>query len=250
MGSAGVGASMFKCFVYPHQLEDVCQGQEPGLRRGQMYSHEEKFENFEIVNNPKVMFLSIAQDFGPHQIRRKALVNIKGRGIRNSSTYRQIRIVLKGLGPDTYQCLQDNRSTPTTPDTTHTPRGGYFVMDEDVAAIASPMDKEVVADVTRMRIDEGESKVDEEEMKDDEVDHEDDDSDEEVPGNGDRSKATRYLRMLRHQKLDYLPDDVLPAERPNTIDFLSVTYSGQALEIHQEIQGGWDKARAGAGIAI
>jgi hypothetical protein len=194
------------------------------------------------------MFLSIAQDFGPHQIRREALVNIKGRGIRNSGTYRQIRIVLKGPGPDTYQCLRDNRSPPTTPDTTHTPRGGYFAMDEDVAAIASPMDEEVVAGVTRMQIDEEESEVDEEEMEDDEEDSEDDDSDEEVPGNGDRSKATRYLRMLRHQKLDYLPDDVLPAERPHTIDFLSPTYSGKALEIRQERQGGWDKARARAGI--
>jgi hypothetical protein len=203
-----------------------------------------------MVNNAKVMFLSIAQDFGPHQIRRKALVNIKGRGIRNSSTYRQIRIVLKGLGPDTYQCLRDNRSASTTPDTTHTLRGGYFPMDEDVAAIASPMDEEVVADVTRMQIDEGESKVDEEKMKDDKEDPEDDDSEEEVPGHGDLSKATRYLRMLQHQKLDYLPVDVLPAERPQTIDFLSLTYSGQALEIRQERQRGWDKARAGAGITI
>jgi hypothetical protein len=211
---------------------------------------KKNFENFEMVNNAKVMFLSIAQDFGPHQIRREALVNIKGRGLMNSATYRQIRIVLKGLGPDTYQCLRDNRSAPTTPDTTHTPRGGYFAMDEDVAAIASPMDEEVVAGVTRMRIDEGESEVDEEEMEHDEEDPEDDDSDEEVPGNGDRSKATRYLRMLRHQKLDYLPDDVLPAERPHTIDFLSLTYSGQALKIRQERQGGWDKARARAGIAI
>jgi hypothetical protein len=116
-------------------------------------------------------------------------------------------------------------------------------MDEDVAAIASPMDEEVVAGVMPMQIDEGESEVDEEEL-------EDDDSDEEVPGNGDRSKATRYLRMLRHQKLDYLPDDVLPIERPHTIDFLSLTYSGQALEIRQERQGEWDKARARAGIAI
>ena len=87
-------------------------------------------------------------------------------------------------------------------------------------------------------------------MEDDEEDSEDDDGDEEVPGNGDRSKATRYLRMLRHQKLDYLPADVLTAERPHTIDFLSLTYSGQALKIRQERQGGWDKARAKAKIDI
>jgi hypothetical protein len=193
---------------------------------------KKNFENFKMVNNAKVMFLSITQDFSPHRIRREALVNIKGRGIMNSSTYRQIRIVLKGLGPDTYQCLRDNRSAPTTPNTTHTPIGGYFAMDEDVAA-----------GVTRMQIDEGESEVDEE-------DPEDDDSDEEVPGNGDRSKTTQYLRMLRHQKLDYLPDNVLPSERPHTIDLLSLTYSGQALEIRQERQGGWDKARARAGIGL
>jgi hypothetical protein len=208
---------------------------------------KKNFENFKMVNNAKVIFLSIAQDFGPHQIQREAPVNIKGRGIMNSSTYRQIRIVLKGLGPNTYQCLRDNRSALTTPDTTHTPRGGYFAMDEDVAAIAPPMD---VAGVMRMQIDEGESEVDEEEMEDDEEDPEDDDSDEEVPGNGDRSKATRYLRMLRHQRLDYLLDDILPIERPHTIDFLSLTYSGQALEIRQESQGEWDKARARAGIAV
>jgi hypothetical protein len=71
---------------------------------------KKNFENFKIVNNAKVMFLSIAQDFDPHRIRREPLVNIKGRGIRNSSTYQQIRIVLKGLGPGTYQCLRDNRS--------------------------------------------------------------------------------------------------------------------------------------------
>jgi hypothetical protein len=124
-------------------------------------------------------------------------------------------------------------------------------MDKHVTAIASPMDEvEVVAGETMMRIDEGESEVDEEEMEDDEDDPEDDDSEEEIPGNGDRSKATRYLRMLRHQNLDYLPDDVLPAERPHTIDCLSLAYSGQALEIRQERQWGWDKARAGAGIAI
>jgi hypothetical protein len=115
--------------------------------------------------------------------------------------------------------------------------GGYFAMDEDVAA-----------GVTRMQIDEGESEV--EEMEDDEEDPEDDDSEEEISGNGDRSKATQYLRMLRHQKLDYLPDNVLPSERPHTIDLLSLTYSGQALEIRQERQGGWDNARARAGIAL
>jgi hypothetical protein len=201
---------------------------------------KKNFENFKMVNNAKVMFLSIAQDFGPHRIRREALVNIKGRGTKNSGTYRQIRIVLKGLGPDTYQCLRDNRSASNTPNTTHTPVGSYFArMDEDVAA-----------GITRMQIDEGESEVDEEEIEDDEEDPEDDDSDDEVSGNGDRSKATQYLRMLRHQKLDYLPDNILPSERPQTIDFLSLTYSGQAVEIRQERQGGWDKARARAGIAL
>jgi hypothetical protein len=203
---------------------------------------KKNFENFTMVKNAKAMFLSIAQDFGPPQVRREVLVNIKGRGIRNSGTYQQIRIVLKGLGPNTYKCLRDNRSAATTPDATHTPGGDYLAMDEDVAAVASPMDEEAAAGI--------ESEVDEEEMEDDEEDSEDDDSDEEVPGNGDRSKATRYLRMLRHQKLDYLPADVLPAERPHTIDFLSLTYSGQALKIRQERQGGWDKARARARIDI
>ena len=210
---------------------------------------KKNFEDFKMVKNARVMFLSIAQDFGPHQIQREELVNIKGRGTMHSSTYRQIRIVLKGLGPNTYQCLRDDRSALTTPDTTHTTRGGYFAMDEDVTAIASPMDEEVLASAMPMQIDEGELKPDEEKMEDDEEDPEDDDSDEEVTGNGDRSKATRYLRMLRHQKLDYLPDEVLSKERPNTIDFLSLTYSGQALKIRQESQGEWDKARVRAGIA-
>jgi len=65
---------------------------------------EHNFMYFKMWEASPVMFLSIAQDFGP-SLQRESHVNILGRGARNSQSYRQIRIVLKGLGPETYQCL-------------------------------------------------------------------------------------------------------------------------------------------------
>ena len=176
----------------------------------------ENFEHFAMFNSSDVMFLSIAQDFGPHQSRRETYVNIKGRGGKNT---RQFKIVLKGLGPETYQCLRENRSAPTTPTEPDTP--DVTMIDYVTAPHVTPMDE----------IDYKESEEDGE--------HED-----EVLGNSDRANTTRYLRMLRHQRLDYLPDNLPPPLRAVMIDSLKLTYSGQALEIRKEVQGGWDRARS------
>ena len=180
------------------------------------------YEHFEMFNTSDVMFFSIAQDFGPYQSRRETYVNIKGLGEKNTLAYRQFKIVLKGLGPETYQCLRENRSadTPDTLDVT--------MIDDVPGPHVTSMD-----DVTPMEIDHKESE-------------EDGEQEDEVLGNSDRAKATRYLRMLRHRKLNYLPDELAGALRAITIDSLGLAYSGQALEIRKEVHGGWDRARSTA----
>ena len=162
-----------------------------------------------MVNGSKVMFLSIAQDFSPHRIQRGPLVNIKGRGDEQKGLYRQLKIVLKGLGPDTYQCLRENRSVPATSDTP-----------DHVATYGTPME-----------IDDNQSE-------------EDGEDEDEVVGNSDRATATIYLRMLRHRRLPYLPNSLPRGARPGTIDFLRLAYRGQALKIRKEVQGGWDRVRS------
>jgi hypothetical protein len=165
---------------------------------------KENFLYFEMQNASPVMFLSIAQDFGPY-LKRESLVNIKGRGIEHSEKYRQIRIILKGLGPDTYRCLRENRSTDSTPRNTPT-------VDEDVG--------------TPMEIDDKES-------------GEDGGKEDEVIGNSDRAEATRFLRLLRLQKLDYLPPDFEDGLRLGSIDNNSLTYCGETPE-QDEVEAGWE----------
>ena len=61
---------------------------------------------------PKTVYLSIAQGFGPKRRTKESYVNILVRKdqditFRNVRTFRQIAIVLKELGPQTYKCLQE-----------------------------------------------------------------------------------------------------------------------------------------------
>ena len=144
------------------------------------------FGNFKMVNDSTVMFLSIAQDFNSHRIQRESLVNIKGRGEKQKGLHRQIKIVLKGLGPDTYQCLRENRSAPST---SHTP--------DHVCTLGTPME------------------IDDKELEDDREDE------DEVVGNSDRATATKYLRMLRYYDPYYFPSDLDPELRSITIDNLA-----------------------------
>jgi hypothetical protein len=189
---------MFKYCVYPHHLKNFTEakGQEHAVDG--CIPTEDNFLYFKMRDASQVMFLSIAQDFGPH-LRREWLVNIKSRGGKDTGLYGQIRSVLKG-----YQCLRENRSTPSTPrcDTS---------MDEDVG--------------TPMEIDDKES-------------GEDGDKEDEVIGNSDRAEATRFLRMLRLHKLDYLPIDL----RLGTIDTVSLSHCGEAPE-QDEVKGGWRRTR-------
>jgi hypothetical protein len=162
------------------------------------------FGNFKMVNGSNVMFLSIAQDFSPHRIQRGPVVNIKGRGEKHKGLYRQLKIVLKGLGPDTYQCLRENRSVPATSDTPD-PHG-------------TPME---IVD------------------KESEEDREDED---EVLGNSDRATATKYLRMLRYHN-DYLPSDLDSELRSITIDTLSLAFAGTP-QMRKEVQEAWRRLRS------
>src|ERR1700685_2621418 len=61
------------------------------------------------------VFLSIVQDFGPRR-KTEGYVNIlhheKGHLLRHDPARRQIVVILKELGPDTYTCLQDPPPDP------------------------------------------------------------------------------------------------------------------------------------------
>ena len=144
------------------------------------------------------MFLSIAQDFG-RPLQRESRVNILARDVKNKGSYRQIRIVLKGLGLETYQCLRENRSTTSSPH--HMP----------------------------IEIDDKES-------------GEDRDKENEVIRYDDRPEATRFLRMLRLHKLDFLPTNLDTDLLLGTIDTCSVSYCGETPE-QDEVKGGWRTTR-------
>ena len=148
----------------------------------------------------------------------------------NPSRYRQIRIVLKGLGLGTYKCLRDPRSA------THDTQ-----MD----------DPDVVTDHTEMDIEVERSEEDGKESPDsDELDSLDE---AEELGNSEKEDATRYLRMLRAANLEYL-DGVDEESLPGVIDFLPLVYYGAATKEKEQVnhfserrkqaQEAWDKERS------
>ena len=164
---------------------------------------ENNFMYYKMREASPVMFLSIAQDFGP-PLQRESLVNILGQACaKNSGSYRQIRVVLKGLGLETYQCLRENRSTTSSP--------------HDVG---TPMD------------------IDDKKSGDDGESGDDGDKENEAIGYNDRTEATKFLHMLRLHKLDFLPTDLDDDVRLGTIDTCSATYNGDTPE-QDEVKVGW-----------
>jgi hypothetical protein len=86
---------------------------------------------------PVTMYLSIAQGFGPKQ-KKENFVNVLEKHaadgdvmLRNIHTFRQIPIVLKGLGPETYKCLQEkDDGTQMVIDTEDGVPGSFLPKDE------------------------------------------------------------------------------------------------------------------------
>ena len=156
------------------------------------------------VEAPTSVYLSIVQGFGPRQ-RQEKYVNIYPRAIdkgqRDLQCYRQIVVVLKELGPNTYQCLKE--STPS----------GHMVTDE---------------------------KSDEDERQSNNLESNNSSDDDELPedddkelGNGERSVATKYLRLLRATRQGYL-DDVDQESLPGIKDFLPGVYIGASDKMSDE----------------
>jgi hypothetical protein len=162
------------------------------------------FVDYKDVNGSKVVYLAIAQGFGNRQ-RKESHVNIIGRGSKNTGNYRQIKVVLKGIGPDTYKCLR-----------------------------AAPPD-------VRMNVDyEGEEpeKMEIEESEEFLSSEEDDSSDEaEQMGNSDKEVATKYLRMLRTANLNYVEVDDDEESLLGLIDYVPLVYSEAAHEKRAWVQG-------------
>ena len=156
------------------------------------------FVDYKIVNGSKVVYLAIAQGFGKRQWK-ESHVNIIGRGRKNTGNYRQIKVVLKGIGPDTYKCLQHS----ATPD------------------VRTNVDYEG-EEPEKMEIEESEEYLSSEES---------DSSDEaEQMGNSDKEVATKYLRMLRTANLNYVEVDEDKESLLGLIDFVPLVYSEAAHE--------------------
>ena len=75
------------------------------------------YQRFSKVNpkivmdgGPRSVYLSIIQDFGP-RLKRQEPINLLPCGqekeLKSTSNARQVSIILKGLGSDTYKCLID-----------------------------------------------------------------------------------------------------------------------------------------------
>ena len=161
------------------------------------------------TGTPSTVYLSIVQDFGPRQAK-EPYVNIRPRGIdknlqqsiQPSLIYRQIVVILKELGPNTYRCLQGPDFVPTQMDILQLPN--------------EP--------------------------------HETPDYGEELPeegyenlGSDKWAEATKYLRMLKAWRLNYM-EDVNKEAAPGVRNFLPLVYAGDS---DTEGEACWAKARAG-----
>ena len=223
-------------------------------------------ENVEVAWNdgtPTSVFLSIVQGFGPRR-QTEPYVDIVDRGTtkaRLPRTYRQLVLVLKELGPNTYKCLQ----TPDSAD--------YDMMDvvededgsessdhslslpddadeqlEGVAAELEDSDVELRDIVDYGQLPDFNDEPDDEDYEDSDEDELPDygpvlpdDGDEDLQDN-DFGRATTYLRMLRTANLGYL-DDVKKENLSGIKDFLPAIYVGERGEQVKEAQSEWNAGK-------
>jgi hypothetical protein len=164
-----------------------------------------------VGGTPNTVYLSIVQDFGPRQAK-EPYVNIRPRGIdknlRDDSNirppliYRQIVVILKELGPNTYKCLQGPDFIQTRTDILELPNES----------------------------------------------HETPEYGEELPeegyeglGSDKWAEATKYLRMLKARRLNYM-ENVDKEAAPGVRNFLPLVYSGDS---DTEGEVCWAKVRTG-----
>ena len=160
---------------------------------------------------PNTVYLSIVQDFGPRQAK-EPYVNLRPRGIdknlregsdiRPPLIYRQIVLILKELGPNTYKCLQSPDFTPTQTDILQLPNESY-----EPPEYGEELPEEGYEDL----------------------------------GSDKWAEATKYLRMLKARRLNYM-ENVDPDSAPGVRNFLPLVYAGDR---DTEGEACWAIARSG-----
>jgi hypothetical protein len=183
---------------------------------------------------PKPIYLSIAQRFGPKR-KNESHVNILPEGdkdvtFRNLRTFRQIAVVLKELGPETYKCLQDAEKSPEPMDAEESP-DPMDVEDPDDPTDDEdsdyPMDVEESADPIYVSV---QAAVNCPFLAEDEA---------KELGDFTRTATLPYLEKLRTGPLAYL-DNVKPNLLTGVLESLPLVYrqKGMATKPRQE----WRKA--------
>jgi len=160
---------------------------------------------------PNTVYLSIVQDFGPRQAK-EPYVNLRPRGIdknlregsdiRPPLIYRQIVLILKELGPNTYKCLQNPDFTPTQPDILQLPNESF-----EPPEYGEELPEEGYEDL----------------------------------GSDKWAEATKYLRMLKARRLNYM-ENVDKDAAPGVRNFLPLVYAGDR---DTEDEACWAIARSG-----
>jgi len=217
--------------------------------------NKQNFEDFEMFGGKKVaeackdgttptsVFLSIVQDFGPRR-KKEGYVNIlpqeKGVDLRHADACRQIVVILKELGPNTYTCLRDSPPIDDEPmdDVDEDDRLDYgsVLPDKGDEEVRQTDEDGVESPDTPMR-----EPGHEEEGNGDLPDYSPylpDDGDEEL-GDGEMARVTKCLRMLRTANLGYL-DDVDEENLSGIKDFLPGVYVG---EDGVQAQSEWETGR-------
>jgi hypothetical protein len=168
---------------------------------------------------PTSVFLSIVQDFGPRRKTKEGYVNIlpqeKGAGLRHDPARRQIVVVLKELGPDTYTCLQNSPSTD----------------DDSLMDGVDEEDRPELPDASPSDIPMRDVGAEEGGLGDDDFLPED--GDEELE-DGEMAEVTKFLRMLRTANLRYM-DNVDKENFAGVKDYLQAVYVGEVGKPGDEV---------------
>jgi hypothetical protein len=211
--------------------------------------NEQNFEDFKMFGGksikvtgkdgtPTSVFLSIVQGFGP---RRKTEGYVSILTPKAETTHpprskdiplRQIVVILKELGPNTYTCLQD--SPPDSPSVDDEPMDDVSMDD---------VDEEVRREVPEASLDIPMREPDAEEGGHGDGDFLPEDGDEELE-DGKMAEVTKYLRMLRTANLRYL--DNVEKEKENLFgikDFLPGVLIGERGHQVDKAHRDWELER-------
>ena len=206
------------------------------------------FEDFEMFGGkdvkvadndgtPTSVFLSIVQDFGPRRKTKEAYVNIltpkaeTTHDTRSKDIFlRQIVVILKELGPNTYTCLQDSPPSPSPVD------------DDPMNDVSmDDVDEEDRREVPEASLDIPMPERDAEEGGHGDEDFLPEDRDEELK-NGKMAEVTKYLRMLRTANLRYL-DNVDKVNLLGVKDFLPGVLVGEKSRQVDKAHRDWESER-------